>query len=115
MYVLLLKLRNVQAGGDPDRHIVPDEALQAFMQHCSERVGDAYFRTPRNTIRQFVHLMAVLEQNPGATWSDLLAGVEITEEADPALDPLPEDADLADDDTPVSASDPDDELTSFTL
>lgn len=115
MYVLLLKLRNVQAGGDPDRHIVPDEALQAFMQHCSERVGDAYFRTPRNTIRQFVHLMAVLEQNPGATWSDLLAGVEITEEADPALDPLPEDADVADDDTPVSASDPDDELTSFTL
>lgn len=115
MFVLLHKLRNVQAGGDPERHIVPDDALRAFMTRCSERIGDAYFRTPRNTIREFVQLMAVLEQNPEASWQTLLNGIEVAKESDPALDPLPEDAE---DDEPEAKAAPgrgDDDLTSFTL
>ena len=37
----------------PGQLPVPDEGLQAFMEHCSKRIGDAYFRTPRNTINSF--------------------------------------------------------------
>jgi len=63
--VLLQKLRHVFAGGEPERYLLPDTALPAFMEHCHKRIGEAYFRTPRNTITAFINLLAVLEQNPG--------------------------------------------------
>ena len=77
LYVLLGKLRNVAAGGDPSHYLVPDEGLREFMAHCSKRIGDAYFRTPRASITAFLNLLAILEQNPGADWRDLLASVEV--------------------------------------
>jgi len=57
------------------------------MAHCSQRIGEAYFRTPRNTIKAFVNLLAVLEQNPGANWKELLGSAEIArDDAAPAGD-----------------------------
>jgi hypothetical protein len=77
LLVLLGKVRLVFAGGDPAKHLVPDEALQAFMVHCSERIGEAYFRTPRNTVKAFCQMLSVLEQNPGSDWPTLLGGVQV--------------------------------------
>jgi hypothetical protein len=77
LYILLDKLRNVYAYGDPARFLVPDEALKRFMEHCSKRVGEAYFRTPRHTIIAFINLLSILEQNPGLSWSDALGGVDV--------------------------------------
>jgi hypothetical protein len=116
MYVLLEKLRHVYASGDPSRYLVPDAALDAFMKHCAHRIGDAYFRTPRTTIKEFLSLLAVLEQNPGADWRALVGQIELADEPNPDLQPLPEDAsDLA----PVTALRPssrtDDELSTFRL
>ena len=88
MFVLLTKLRHVFASGDPSAYLVPDEALTAFMNHCASRIGDAYFRTPRTTIKEFVNLLAVLEQNPDVEWSDLIARVEIATETNPDLAPM---------------------------
>jgi len=76
-YVLLDKLRHVFAYGDNSKYLVPDESLGAFMDHCSKRIGDAYFRTPRNTITAFVNLLSVLEQNPQANWRELIGAVEV--------------------------------------
>ncbi|QDH13254.1 ATP-binding protein [Formicincola oecophyllae] len=73
LHVLLERLRLLWACGDETKLPLPDEALEAFLQHCSERVGEAYFRTPRNTVTSFLNLLAVLEQNPQATWQSLLA------------------------------------------
>jgi hypothetical protein len=56
LYVLLKNIRNVFAAGDATRNLVPDDALTAFMNHCSKKVGDAYFRTPRNSVTAFVNL-----------------------------------------------------------
>ena len=95
MFVLLTKLRHVFASGDPSEYFVPDEGLTAFMDHCKSRVGDAYFKTPRTTIKEFVNLLAVLEQNPGVNWSDLIARVEIAAEANPDLAPLADEEDTA--------------------
>lgn len=92
MYVLLGKLRHVFAGGEQSRYLVPDDALEAFMNHCASRVGDAYFRTPRNTIKEFVNLLAVLEQNPDVEWSDLVKRVEVAAEFNPDLEPIDEDS-----------------------
>lgn len=91
MYVLLDKLRHVYAGGIPNNYLVPDEALTAFMTHCSTRVGDAYFRTPRTTIKEFINLLAVLDQNPDIEWSELVERVELAPETNPDLAPLSED------------------------
>ena len=81
LYVLLGNLRHVFAGGDEARYLVPDAALQAFMAHCSQRIGDAYFRTPRNTVTAFVNLLSVLEQNPGSDWQGLLEDIAIPSDA----------------------------------
>ncbi len=76
-YVLLTKIRLVFAAGDEARFLVPNEALEAFMNRCMKRLGESYFRTPRTTITAFISLLAVLEQNPGADWRDLLEQTEI--------------------------------------
>ncbi|QCN97436.1 ATP-binding protein (plasmid) [Azospirillum argentinense] len=100
LYVLLNKLRHIHAGGDLARHAVPDEALTAFMDHCSKRIGNAYFRTPRNSVTAFVDLLAVLEQNPAASWRQLLGTLEVAAET-PVADAV--------------AAGEDDELASFKL
>ena len=105
LYVLLGKIRHVQASGDPEKYLLPDEALQAFMRHCQKRIGEAYFRTPRTTISAFVNLLAVLEQNPRVAWQELLGGVEVQAESNPDLAPLEE----------VDPEDGGDELASFKL
>jgi hypothetical protein len=107
-YVLLVKLRHVWAGGDPAAYLVPDAAIEAFMAHCAGRIGDAYFRTPRTTIRTFLDLLAVLDQHKDLDWRALVDAAEIEEDHDPDLAAL-------DDADPASAGAPDDELASFRL
>lgn len=77
LYLLLHKVVDVYALGDPAKHLIPEQGIASFMEHCSRRIGDTYFRTPRTTITSFVSLLAVLEQNPGTAWEDLLGGIEV--------------------------------------
>lgn len=79
-YVLLQKLRNVYAFGENEKFLLPDEAIPAFMAHCNQRLGEAYFRTPRTTITAFINLLAVIEQNPTADWRTLLGAVELVKD-----------------------------------
>lgn len=108
LYVLLDNIRRVFGSGS-ERQPVPDEALRAFMEHCSRRIGDAYFRTPRNTVKAFVNLLSVLEQNPGADWRQLLGEVEIEADAGGGTDALAAFAEGAD------SNGADDELAAFKL
>lgn len=105
LYVLLNKLRVVHAHGDPQAAVLPEEAIPAFMEHCQSRIGARYFQTPRNTIKAFVQLLSVLEQNPGTSWREILGAVDVGEDRNPDLDPL-------EGDTPTSG---DAELTAFQL
>jgi hypothetical protein len=77
LYVLLTHLRHVYASGEPKQYLITNEGIQQFMAHCSQRIGDAYFRTPRNTITAFVNLLAVLDQNPQAKLANLIAQTDI--------------------------------------
>ena len=83
MFVLLSNIRRVMRGDD---NPLPDEALTAFMVHCSTRIGDAYFRTPWNTVKEFVNMLAILDQNPGVDWRDLVGSLEPEGDSDPAAD-----------------------------
>lgn len=85
-FMLLTKVRHVYAGGEPNKYLLPDDALTSFMEHCHKRIGEAYFRTPRTTITAFVNLLAVLEQNPRAQWQSLLGQVPIEKDTGAAND-----------------------------
>jgi len=80
LFILLRNLRNVFSSGDSDQYLVPDEALTAFMAHCSKKIGNAYFRTPRNTIKAFIDLLSILEQNPDLKWEQLIGEIQLSEE-----------------------------------
>ena len=110
LYVLLCNIRNVFAGGDKEKYLLPDEALTAFLQHCSNRIGDAYFITPRNTIKAFTDLLAILAQNPDLKWQTLIEGINVANESDPSLVTVKNDASSDKDD-----SNDEDALTAFTL
>ncbi|RYG66828.1 ATP-binding protein [bacterium] len=110
-YVLLLNVRRVHAGGEPEKSPLPEEAIEAYLQSCAQRMGAAYFQTPRETIKDFVGLLNVLDQNPGADWKALVGAIDTTVEdvqtQDPALVAAPASA--------VAAGEEDDDLASFQL
>ena len=81
LFVLLTNIRLVFASGDPAKFLVPDEALTAFMEYCNRKIGEAYFQTPRSTVKAFVQMLAVLEQNPGVKWQELLDRIQIAPDA----------------------------------
>lgn len=100
-FVLLHKLRHVYAGGDEAKYLLPEEGLTAFMEHCANRLGEQYFRSPRTTTTAFINLLAVLEQNPGAQWRTLLGTLEVAKDTGGSADHVCEAED--------------DEMASFTL
>ncbi len=80
LYVLLCNIRHVYASGELKSYLMQDDGIQQFMAHCSQRIGDAYFRTPRNTITAFVNLLAVLDQNPQVKLPDLISQIQLQPE-----------------------------------
>ena len=55
------------------------------MTHCQKQIGDQYFRTPRNSVKAFVQLLAVIEQNQKADWRKLLGDVTVEQDKAAAL------------------------------
>jgi len=104
LFVLLSNIRGVMQDG---AGALPDDALEAFMAHCSNRIGEAYFRTPRNTVTAFVNLLSVLEQNPGVEWSDLVERIDVVEDRGEDMSDV--------DETTGAQSEIDDDLVSFKL
>jgi len=98
LYVLLYNIRNVFASGDSENYLVPDEAIHAFMQHCSKTLGANYFTTPRDSVKAFVHFLSVLEQNPGTDWKTLIDATDIEIAIDPESEPPVEDVQAGQDD-----------------
>lgn len=81
LYILLKNLRHVFASGESEDYLVPDSALVSFLEHCSKQIGDAYFRTPRNTIKAFVDMLEVLQQNQHIKWQELVGAIDIQKES----------------------------------
>ena len=71
-YVLLMNIRKVHANGDETTYSIPDEGIQAYLKQCNERMGTAYFQTPGDTVKDFVSLLNMLEQDSSRSWQDHL-------------------------------------------
>ena len=72
LFVLLSNIRHVHAYGVEAKYILPDEALKAVLKKASETLGADYYKTPRDTVRSFVGLLNVVEQNPDRGWQSFL-------------------------------------------
>ncbi len=108
-YVLLSNVRRVFARGGDGASVLPDEAIERYLVSCNERMGASYFQTPRETIKDFVGLLNVLEQNPEADWARLIGGLTTTAGSEDLGDPV-------DDDEPAATATPDDDdLATFKL
>ncbi len=112
MFVLLRNVRRVMQG---EEGALPDEALHAFMAHCSNRIGEAYFRTPRNTVTAFVQMLSVLEQNPGTDWHDLIERVEVGADGGDDLSDIDEGQGATEGTAMPKTGPEDDELATFKL
>jgi hypothetical protein len=75
LYVLLMRVREVFAAGDPSKYLLPDEGLAAFVEYSRRTLGDDYFRTPRDTVVRFVGLLNLLEQDSSRDWRAALGNV----------------------------------------
>ena len=80
LYLLLIKLRHIFAYGDYNKYLVPDDAIIAYLSHCMNKIGESYFRTPRNTIKGFLDLLSILEQYPDKKWTDIIDKIDIKED-----------------------------------
>lgn len=89
LFILLKNLRNVFAGGDSTKYLIDDSALKSFLDHCNKTIGNAYFTTPRNTIKAFIDLLSVLEQNPQLDWQNLIEDTTIAIETPSDIDDEP--------------------------
>ena len=85
---------------------VASAEIRELVQSAGVNLGEAYFRTPRNTVTAFVNLLAVLEQNPGVEWSDLIEELAVAEDFGD---------DMTDVDENVGTVPASDELASFRL
>jgi hypothetical protein len=107
--ILLLNIRNVYAGGDISRHIVPDEAIKAYIQHCARRLGAEFYQTPGDAVKGFVGFLSVLDQNRNTDWQTLLGGIDIQPSKDP------DSFSTENDETSMATKNGKDELTTFRL
>lgn len=82
IFVLLKNITNVFMSGNGTELKVDDRTIEEFLMHCSKNIGDAYFRTPRNTIKAYTDLLTILQNHPNINWESLLGGVTIAQDVD---------------------------------
>jgi len=109
LYVLLLNIRHVYAAGDTSRYLVPDEAINAYIQHCARTLGAEFYQTPGDAVKGFVGFLSVLEQNPGTNWQKLLGGINLQ----PSINP--ESLPVSDNENQEPPNGGEDELATFQL
>jgi len=116
LYVLLHNIRHVFAFGEPAKYLVPDEALKAFLTHCSRVLGADYYQTPRDAVKAFVGFLSILEQNPRTKWQDLLRGIQVERTTDSeSVATAPAEAEASSGDAETTAGGGDSDLTTFRL
>ena len=72
LLVLAGKLQDIHAGLFDYEPAFSDEQLALFIKTEFERVGAGTHITPREVIRDFIELLDILHQNPGATIESLM-------------------------------------------
>ena len=90
IYVLLEHLHGVFCAHNNLDSVLSQEQMIAFMQVVANRIGSEKLLTPREVTRDFISLMNIIHQNPGATYESVMGEGQVklqSAQADPdALD-----------------------------
>jgi hypothetical protein len=73
LYELFLNIRDLFAGQNSGKTLLPDKGVEAFISNNATQLGDEYFRTPRDRTKEFVGFVSSLKQNPNKDWRDILS------------------------------------------
>ena len=92
IYLLLERLRDVFCAHNRIDGILTTEQMVDFMQMVANRIGAEKLLTPREVTRDFISLMTLLHQNPGATYESIIGTGQVQ------LKSAQEDPDALDDD-----------------
>lgn len=77
IFVLLTRLRNIFYSGNAENFILPDEGIKAFFEQVFSRMGAASHMNPRDIIKEFLGLLAVLDLDKSLNWTDLVSKVQV--------------------------------------
>ena len=77
LYLLFENIRDIFAMGDRSKYLIPDEAVQSFMNLCAWSLGEDFYKTPRDAVKLFTGFLSVLQQNAGTDWQNVLDSTEI--------------------------------------
>jgi hypothetical protein len=71
---LLKRCRKLYATCRPTARLLPDEAIESFLETCRNQIGAARWRVPRIILQRFIGLQERLLTNPNLEWQELLFG-----------------------------------------
>ena len=71
-FVLLSNVRHVHAAGDQAKYLISDNEIKSYLKQCSDRMGAVSFQTPRDTVKDFVGLLNVLDQDKSVSFKSLM-------------------------------------------
>lgn len=79
LMVLLHKLRSIDANFEAGAHLIDDPGIQAFFDQTMSTLGAAAHLSPRDIIKDYLNLFAVLRAAPGKSWRDFIgSGTAVT-------------------------------------
>lgn len=80
IFVLLQNLKQIFDFNYKTTIAVNDEDIQLFMEEMFNKPGANEFLTPREVIRDFLHVLSMLRQHPELDKRKLISDIEITDE-----------------------------------
>ncbi len=81
IFVLLKKLKEIFDINFEVNINITDDDIQMFMEEMFNKPGADEFLTPREVIRDFINILSILRQNPGADKRSLISAIEISDES----------------------------------
>lgn len=80
IFVLLKKLKLIFDFNYKTELNISDDDISAFMEEMFNKPGASEFLTPREVIRDFLNILNIIRQNPGADKKRLFGEIEISDE-----------------------------------
>lgn len=80
IFVLLNKLKEIYDLNYGVNIEIDESDIHLFMEEIFNKPGADEFLTPREVIRDFINILSILRQNPGADKKLLIADIEISDE-----------------------------------
>ncbi|MDR1161136.1 MAG: ATP-binding protein [Tannerellaceae bacterium] len=87
IFVLLYNLRDIFHFNYQTETDFTDQDVHRFMEEMYNKPGASEFLTPREVIRDFLNILNILRQNPGADKNKLIDDVQIVDERESAFEP----------------------------